>query len=134
MGGAAPLIDFMGRKYSYAETLDGANRVACGLKAMGYGPGDRIGLFLPNAPHYIAAYYGILKLGATVVNFSPLYTVQELSEQVADSGTKLLFTLSATALLPTAIKVLEASGLERLIVGSVAGALPPAKSILYRLF
>jgi long-chain acyl-CoA synthetase len=132
--GSAPLIDFMGRKYSYAETLDGANRVACGLKAMGYGSGDRIGLFLPNAPHYLAAYYGILKLGATVVNFSPLYTVQELSDQVADSGTRLLFTLSATALLPTAIKVLEASGLERLVVGSVAGALPPAKSILYRLF
>ena len=132
--GSAPLIDFMGRKYSYNETLDGANRVACGLKAMGYGPGDRIGLFLPNTPHYIAAYYGILKLGATVVNFSPLYTVAELSEQVADSGTKLLFTLSATALLPNALKVLEASSLERLVVGSVAGTLPGTKSVLYRLF
>lgn len=130
----APLLDFLGRHYSYAETLDGANRVACGLKAMGYGPGDRIGLFLPNVPHYVAAYYGILKLGATAVNFSPLYTVDELAHQVEDSGTRLLFTLSATALLPTAIKVLEKSGLERLVVGSVAGALPGAKSVLYRLF
>jgi long-chain acyl-CoA synthetase len=130
----APLLDFLGRHYSYAETLDGANRVACGLKAMGYGPGDRIGLFLPNVPHYVAAYYGILKLGATVVNFSPLYTVDELAHQVEDSGTRLLFTLSATALLPTAVKVLEKSGLERLVVGSVAGALPGAKSVLYRLF
>ena len=86
--GAAPLIDFLGRHYSYAEVLDGANRVACGLKALGYGPGDRIGLFLPNVPHYLAAYYGILKLGATVVNFSPLYTVAELEHQVADSGTQ----------------------------------------------
>lgn len=132
--GNAPLLDFMGRHYSYAETLDGANRVACGLKALGYGPGDRIGLFLPNVPHYVAAYYGILKLGATVVNFSPLYSVEELEAQVADSGTRLLFTLSATALLPTALKVLEASSLERLVVGSVAGALPPTKSLLYRWF
>ena len=132
--GNAPLLDFLGRHYSYAETLDGANRVACGLKAMGYGPGDRIGLFLPNVPHYVAAYYGILKLGATVVNFSPLYSVEELEAQVEDSGTRLLFTLSATALLPTALKVLEASSLERLVVGSVAGALPAAKSILYRWF
>lgn len=132
--GNAPLLDFMGRHYSYAETLDGANRVACGLKALGYGPGDRIGLFLPNVPHYVAAYYGILKLGATVVNFSPLYSVEELEAQVEDSGTRLLFTLSATALLPTALKVLEASSLERLVVGSVAGALPPAKSLLYRWF
>lgn len=130
----APLLDFMGRKYSYAETLDGANRVACGLQALGYGRGDRIGLFLPNVPHYVAAYYGILRLGATVVNFSPLYSVEELSAQVADSGTRLLFTLSASALLPTALEVLEQSALERLVVGSVAGALPPAKSLFYRWF
>jgi long-chain acyl-CoA synthetase len=130
----APLLDFMGRHYSYGETLDGANRVACGLKELGYGPGDRIGLFLPNVPHYVAAYYGILKLGATVVNFSPLYTVEELSHQVEDSGTRALFTISASALLPTALKVLDQSGLERLIVGSVAGALPAAKSLFYRLF
>lgn len=132
--GDAPLIDFLGRRYSYAETLDGANRVACGLRALGYGPGDRIGLFLPNVPHYVAAYYGVLKLGATVVNFSPLYTVDELAHQVADSGTRLLFTISAAALLPTALRVLEGSALERLVVGSVAGALPAGKSIVYRLF
>jgi long-chain acyl-CoA synthetase len=129
----APLLDFLGRKYSYAETLDGANRVAHGLHALGYGPGDRIGLFLPNVPHYVAAYYGVLKLGATVVNFSPLYSVDELAAQVADSGTRLLFTLSASALLPTALTVLEKSALERLVVGSVAGALPGAKSLFYRL-
>ncbi|MEN2785915.1 long-chain fatty acid--CoA ligase [Sphingomonas qilianensis] len=131
---AAPLIDFLGRHYSYAETLAAANRVAAGLAALGYGPGDRIGLFLPNVPHYLAAYYGILKLGATVVNFSPLYTVDELAHQVTDSGTKLLFTVSAKAVLPTALKVLDRSGLDRLVVGSVAGALPAGKSLMYRLF
>jgi len=130
---AAPLIDFLGRRYTYGETWECAGRVACGLAAMGYGHGDRIGLFLPNVPHYVAAYYGILRLGATVVNFSPLYTADELAHQVEDSGTRLLFTMSASALLPTALRVLAKSGLERLVVGSVAGALPPAKSLLYRL-
>ena len=132
--GDKSLIDFLGRHYSYAETLDGANRVAAGLAALGYGPGDRIGLFLPNVPHYLAAYYGILRLGATVVNFSPLYTVEELAHQVEDSGTRALFTLSASALLPTALQVLDKSSVERLIVGSVAGALPATKSLFYRLF
>ncbi|MDM7955803.1 long-chain fatty acid--CoA ligase [Blastomonas sp.] len=130
----APLLDFMGRKYSYAETAQGARRVAKGLQAMGVGKGDRIGLFLPNVPHYVAAYYGAMAAGATVVNFSPLYTVDELAHQVADSGTTILFTLSAAALLPTAIKVLNQSGLERLVVGSVAGALPSGKALFYRLF
>ncbi|MBA3676455.1 MAG: long-chain fatty acid--CoA ligase [Sphingosinicella sp.] len=127
------LIDFMGRKYSYAETLHGVERVAAGLARMGVKKGDRVGLFLPNVPHYVAAYYGGLRAGATVVNFSPLYTAEELEAQVEDSGTRILFTLSAKALLPTALEVLENSSLERLIVGSIAGALPPAKSVLYRL-
>lgn len=130
----AVLIDFMGRKFSYAECRDGVKRVAHGLQAIGVKRGDRVGLFLPNVPHYVAAYYGALTIGATVVNFSPLYSAEELEHQVEDSGTKILFTLSASALLPTALEVLENSSLEQLVVGSVAGALPTAKSILYRMF
>jgi long-chain acyl-CoA synthetase len=129
----AALIDFMGRKYSYAEVAGGVDRVACGLGLLGIGKGDRVGLFLPNVPHYVAAYYGALKIGATIVNFSPLYTAAELAAQIDDSGTRILFTLSAKALLPTALDVQARTGIERLIVGSVAGALPRSKSLLYRL-
>ena len=130
----AVLIDFLGRRYSYAETLDGARRVAAGLIRLGIGKGDRVGLYLPNVPHYVAAYFGALMTGAIVVNFSPLYTVDELHHQVEDSGTKLLFTLSASALLPNALAVMERGGIEHLVVGSIAGALPPGKSLFYRLF
>jgi len=132
--GQAALADFMGRKYSYTEMAEAARRVAKGLQDKGIGKGDQVGLFLPNVPHYIATYYGALAAGATVVNFSPLYTVDELAHQVADSGTSILFTVSAAALLPNAIKVLDQSDLKELIVGSVAEALPLAKSWAYRLF
>jgi long-chain acyl-CoA synthetase len=132
--GDAPMLDFMGRQFGYAEVARGAARVARGLQQLGLGKGSRVGLFLPNVPHYVAAYYGALMAGATVVNFSPLYTVAELEAQVEDSGTDTLFTLSAAALLPTALKVLDGSSLKRLIVGSVAGGLPRTKSLLYRLF
>lgn len=132
--GDAPMLDFMGRQFSYAEVARGAARAARGLQKRGIGKGSRVGLFLPNVPHYVAAYYGALAAGATVVNFSPLYTVAELEAQVEDSGTDILFTISAAALLPTALKVLDGSSLKRLVVGSVAGGLPAAKSVLYRLF
>ncbi len=132
--GDAPMLDFLGRQFSYAEVARGAARVARGLQQRGIVKGSRVGLFLPNVPHYVAAYYGALAAGATVVNFSPLYTVAELEAQVEDSGTELLFTISAAALLPTALKVLDGSSLKRLVVGSVAGGLPATKSMLYRLF
>lgn len=132
--GDAPMLDFLGRQFGYAEVATGVARVARGLQQRGIGKGSRVGLFLPNVPHYVAAYYGALAAGATVVNFSPLYTVAELEAQVEDSGTETLFTISAAALLPTALKVLDGSSLKQLVVGSVAGGLPSAKSILYRLF
>ncbi|MBJ7502054.1 MAG: AMP-binding protein [Sphingopyxis sp.] len=132
--GDAPMLDFMGRQFGYAEVARGAARVARGLQQRGIGKGSRVGLFLPNVPHYVAAYYGALAAGATVVNFSPLYTVAELEAQVEDSGTEMLFTISAAALLPTALRVLDGSSLKQLVVGSVAGGLPAAKSVLYRLF
>lgn len=130
----APMIDFLGRKFSYGRMMGEIRRIACGLQGMGIKKGDRVGLYLPNTPHYVAAYYGALLAGAIVVNFSPLYTAAELEHQVEDSGTKILFTLSAKALLPTALKVLDNSSLEKLIVGSIAEVLPTAKGVLYRLF
>ena len=80
--GARPLVEFYGRTFSYAALHEEALRFADGLKAWGIRPGDRVGLFLPNVPIYVPAYYGAMMAGATVVNFSPLYTVEELAQQV----------------------------------------------------
>lgn len=131
--GGAPMLDFLGRGFTYDQVASAVARVAHGLQARGIGKGNRVGLFLPNVPHYVAAYYGALAAGATVVNFSPLYTAHELEAQVEDSGTDTLFTVSASALLPTALRVLDGSSLKHLVVGSIAGGLTPIKSLLYRL-
>src|ERR1044072_1335522 len=130
----APMLDFYGRKFRYGQVHHAAQRIACGLAAHGIVPGDRVGLFLPNVPHYVAAYYGAMIAGAVAVNFSPLYSVEELAHQVEDSGTRMLFTLRAKAVLPSALAVLHASALEPLVLGSIAGVLPLGKSLGYRLF
>lgn len=126
---AASAIDFMGRIYSYAQVMAEAQRVAAGLAARGIGKGDRVGLFLPNVPIYLSAYYGAMMAGAVVVNFSPLYTAAELEAQVADSGARLLVTVDVASLLPTALKVLDGSNLETLVVGSLGAMLPWTKRI-----
>ena len=129
----APLVEFLGRSFSYRRLHADARRFAAGLAERGIAKGDRVGLFLPNVPSYVAAYYGAMIAGAVVVNFSPLYTVEELSAQVVDSGARLLVTLDAPALLPTACKVLDASPLEQLVVVRLADELPKLKSLGLRL-
>lgn len=129
---SARLIEFLGRDFSYSEMFGEARRFAAGLIERGIAPGDRVGLFLPNVPTYIAAYYGAMMAGAVVVNFSPLYTVAELSHQVEDSGTRFLVTLDSPMLLPTATRVLDGSSLEGLVVAKLAAMLPRIKSLALR--
>ena len=131
--GPAPFLHFLGRSYSYREVHRAAQGFAAGLARSGIAPGDRVGLFLPNVPIYAAAYYGAMMAGAVVVNFSPLYTVDELSHQVADSGTRLLVTLDVPELYGTAQAVLQSSDLETLVVGALAEMLPWYKGLALKL-
>ena len=125
-----PLVDFLAREYSYAVLYREAQAFAAWLQGIGIARGDRVGLYLPNVPIYVSAYYGAAMAGATLVNFSPLYTVDELAAQVRDSGTRLLVTLNSSALLPTALRVLDETPLERLVVGALGQMLPWSKRML----
>ena len=132
--GARPLVDFLGRRFSYAQLHAEARSLAAGLQKLGLAKGDRIGLYLPNVPIYVSAYYGAMLGGLTVVNFSPLYTPEELAAQVKDSGARLLVTIDSAALLPTALKVLDSTALEHLIVAPLGSMLPPLKRFALALF
>lgn len=127
--GNAPLLHFLGREYSYSELHTAAQGFASALAERGIQQGDRVGLFLPNVPIYVAAYYGAMMAGAIVVNFSPLYTPLELSQQVADSGTRLLVTVDVPELYQTAEQVLADSALETLVVGRLSAMLPWYKGL-----
>jgi long-chain acyl-CoA synthetase len=129
-----PYLDFLGRVYSYADIAARVNHAAKGFQILGVGKGIKVGLFLPNCPQYVIAYYGILKAGGTVVNFSPLYSVPELIHQVEDSQTDIMVCLDVAGLYETINQVLDQSRLRCLIVGSLAEALPLGKSLLYRMF
>ncbi len=132
--GDAPLVDFFGRQFTYKAMMAEARCFAAGLQKLGVAKGDRIGLYLPNVPTYIPAYFGAMLAGATVVNFSPLYTAHELEAQVEDSGTRLIVTLDVPALQPTALEVLKSSSLETLVIARLEHMLPFVQSVGMRLF
>ena len=79
--GARTCIHFLGRRFSYNEIGDLANRAAKGLQELGVREGVKVGLLLPNTPTFVIFYYAILKAGGTVVNFNPLYSVEEIAFQ-----------------------------------------------------
>jgi long-chain acyl-CoA synthetase len=61
-------IDFMGRRTTYRELLQLVRRAAKGFQSLGVKPGVHVGLYLPNTPHYVIAFFGVLNAGGTVVN------------------------------------------------------------------
>jgi len=127
-------IDFLGKRYSYAELGQLTERAAAGLQALGVGKGSNIGLCLPNTPYSIVLYFAILKTGATVLNFNPLYTVSEMELMVKDTGCKTIITIDAAPVFAT-VKALAGKGLlARVIVCSLPNALPVLKGLALRLF
>ncbi|MES2993677.1 MAG: long-chain fatty acid--CoA ligase [Pseudomonadota bacterium] len=114
-----PALRFMGRRITYRELQALADRAAKGLQRLGVGPGVHVGLFLPNTPHYLIAFFGVLKAGGTVVNYSPLDAARVLEHKIEDSRTDFLFTLDLAALYPQMAGMLGTTRLKRLIVGDM---------------
>jgi long-chain acyl-CoA synthetase len=85
---AIKLDDF---EVSYAVLEQGAQRAAGWLRELGVEAGDRVGVMLPNVPHFPVTYYGALRLGAVVVPMNPLLKGREVEHYLTDSGAKVLF-------------------------------------------
>jgi long-chain acyl-CoA synthetase len=76
---------------TFAQLDNAAARVAGHLASLGVGPGDRVGLMLPNVPGFASIYYGILRLGAVVVPMNVLLKERETSFYLSDPGAKAVF-------------------------------------------
>ncbi len=78
-------VIFNEMKMSYRELNAAANMFANGLRKIGVKRGDKVAVMLPNLPYFPIAYYGILKMGATVVPFNVLFTGREVAYHLKDS-------------------------------------------------
>jgi long-chain acyl-CoA synthetase len=112
-------LEFMGRKSSYRELQELVNRAAAGFQNLGVKPGVHVGLFLPNTPHYVISFFGVLKAGGTVVNYSPLDAAKVLEHKVEDSRSDIMVTLDLAALYPQMRGLMGKSRLQKLVVGSL---------------
>jgi long-chain acyl-CoA synthetase len=125
-------LSFMGKKTTYRETCNLTDNFAQGLQKIGIGKGDKVGLCLPNSPFYVIAYHGALKVGATVVNFNPLYAEKEIECQIKDSGVEVMVTLNVRQIQPKIEKMLGVTCLKKIICCELVDVLPFMTGIAFR--
>ncbi|MFQ5578317.1 MAG: long-chain fatty acid--CoA ligase [Anaerolineae bacterium] len=93
-------VVFGDMRLSYAQLNGAANQVANGLKQLGIGPGDKVAISCPNLPYFPIVYYGILKVGATVVPLNVLLKRREIAYHLSDCDAKAYFCFQGTPQLP----------------------------------
>jgi long-chain acyl-CoA synthetase len=117
----ATFVKFEGKKFSNREMDRLATVFASELIKRGMKPGDPVALLCHNCPHYIAAYFGIIRGGGIVLPLNNLLAADEIDfilrdasvrvclydadcagtvERLARSGTLSFFTLSDLAHAP----------------------------------
>ena len=77
-------------RLTYAELDTEVDRVASGLARLGVTKGDRVALAMPNIPHFVYAYFGVLRAGAVAVPLNAMLTEGEVSDVLLDASPKLL--------------------------------------------
>src|SRR3990172_2734629 len=127
----SPCTIFKGARISYREMDEITDRLAAGLAGSGVKKGDRVGIFMPNTPQFVMAYFAILKLGAVVVAFNPLYTAREIEHQANDSGIEVMLVMSK--FYPLIKKVQPKTRLRTLVVTNIKETLPPILAFLFTL-
>jgi long-chain acyl-CoA synthetase len=132
--GDRPAFDFLGAKWTWQDMYDQSLRMAKGLQAMGVGKGTKVGLFLPNCPIFVIAYYAIVRTGASVVNYNPLYSAKELAHQIEDSQTDIMVSADLTLLYDKMKQMLTDTRLNHLIVCHFPDLLPQPKRTLFKIF
>ncbi len=89
-------------RMTYAQVSAMASQVANGLRAIGVRPGDHVALSCPNTPHFVVAYYAILRVGAVVVPLNVLLKPREIAYHLNDSDAVAMIAFEGTAELPIA--------------------------------
>jgi len=122
---------FKGAEISYKEMKDLTDSLAAGLHSLGIKKGDRVGLFIPNTPQFVIAYYALMKIGAIVVATNPLYTEREIIHQVNDSGIEVMILMTNNYEKVKAIQ--DQTKIRQIVATNIKETLPPLLRVLFTL-
>lgn len=84
-----------GRRLTYAELSKEIDQLAQGLLAMGFGRGDRIGVWSTNNIEWLLIQMATARIGAILININPAYQKKELKFALQRSEIQGLFVIPA---------------------------------------
>lgn len=87
---AAPALIERGRPVSFGELAAESRRVANGLQRLGLQAGDRVALWLPNVPAWLATFFACAQLGLVAVSVNTRFRSHELADIVHRSRSRAL--------------------------------------------
>jgi long-chain acyl-CoA synthetase len=83
--------------WTYRDLRDKADRVAAWLQEQGVRKGDRVALWGPNSPWWVASFFGILRNGSIVVPLDARSSPEFVDRVIAQSEPKLAIVSTAPA-------------------------------------
>jgi len=82
-------------KYTFWDLKNLSNKLAHGLKALGLGSGDRLGILLPQCPQTAISHIACYKVGAVAIPLFTLFGTDALEYRLSNSEAKGLVTDAA---------------------------------------
>jgi len=113
---------YYGREISYRQLWEAAQALAGYLHQRGVEKGDRVTICLPNTPHFVIAYYGVMRANAIAVTIDPMLNAEKLRVLLDDNHSKVVVTLAD--ILPLFAEILEGTAVECVIACDYADYLP----------
>src|SRR5207244_176929 len=120
-----------GKALSFRKLVERATRLAGALADLGAGPGQTVGMLLPNIPEYLLALQATWLTGATVLQLSPLMVPEEIEKWLRLTDCHIVVTLDLLA--ANVAGAMERGPLEHVVVATLADRMPPWRGWLYRV-
>lgn len=131
--GDKPAFYCLGYKQNWNEINEQVLCFAKALQNLGVKKGTKVGIFLPNCSYFLISYYALMKIGATVVNYNPLYAESELAHMIEDSQTDIMITTDLAMLFDKMQKMLHDTRLDHIVVCPFIDILPFPKNAFFKL-
>jgi fatty-acyl-CoA synthase len=91
----ALIVRQQGIRWRYGELRERTDALAAGLIALGFEPGDRLGIWAPNTAEWVLTQFATAKAGIILVNINPAYRLHELEYALNKAGCRGLILAAA---------------------------------------